>query len=157
MAKLGLSTQRFSFQRQGYPAAKQIGACCFLSHTPVEIPGHVPERASQRVFRDNTPSDFIGHQDEIAGRSIQMIDKGLDPHPELFFSVLEMMIEIPQPHCEAIDDDHLSAARQIGEHPGKFNGFLDRVKLIAPFFAVPRNPLSHFLIKGNSGGDESPL
>jgi len=59
MAKLGLSTQRFSFQSEGYPAAKKIGGGCFLGHTPVEIPGHVPEGASQRVLRDNAPSDLI--------------------------------------------------------------------------------------------------
>jgi hypothetical protein len=70
MAKLGLSTQRFSFQGERYPAAKKISVCCFLGHTSVEIPGHVPEGASQRVLRDNTPSDLIGHQDEIAERMI---------------------------------------------------------------------------------------
>jgi hypothetical protein len=157
MAKLGLSTQRFSFQSEGYPAAKKIGGCCFLGYTPVEIPGHVPEGARQRVLGDNTPSDLIGDQDEIADRMIQVIEKGVDLHPDLFFGVLEMMIEIPQPHREAIDDTHVSASRQSSEHTGKFNGFLDRMKLIAPLFAVPGDPLFHLLIKGNRRGDESPL
>jgi hypothetical protein len=157
MAKYGLSTGRFSFQSEGQPTAKQIGGGGFPGHTPVEIPRHVPEGASQRVFRDNTPSYFIGHQDEIADLVIQMIEKGLDLHPNLFVGVLEMMIEIPQPHREAIDDKHFNAARQIGEHTGKVNGLLDRVKLIAPLFAMPGDPLLHLLIKGNSSGDESPL
>jgi hypothetical protein len=157
MAKLGLSTPRFSFEGERYPAAQEISACCFLGHTPVEIPGHVPEGASQRVLRDNTPSDLIGHQDEIAERMIQMIKEGLDLHLDLFFLVLEVMIEIPEPYREAVDDAHFGAARQNGEHTGKFNGLLDRVKLIAPFFAVPRDPLFHFPIKGNGRGDENPL
>jgi hypothetical protein len=157
MAKHGLSTGRFSFQRERQPAAKQIDGSCLRGHTSVEIPGHVPEGASQRVFRDNTPSDLIGHQEEIAGRLIQMIEKDLDLHPDFFFGVLEMMIEIPQPHREAIDDNHFNAARQIGEHTGKVNGLLDRVKSIAPFFTVPGDPILHFLVKGNGRGDESPL
>jgi len=111
MAKLGLSTQRFSFQSERYPAAKKTGACCLLGHTPVEIPGYVSEGASQRVFRDNTPSDLIGHQDEIADRMIQMIEKGLDLRPGLFFLALEVMIEVPKPYREAIDDNNFSAAR----------------------------------------------
>jgi hypothetical protein len=157
MAKIGLSTQRFSFQCERYPAAKKIGGCCLLGHTPVEIPGHVPEGASQGVLRDNTPSDLIGDQDEIADRMIQVIEKGVDLHPDLFFSVVEMMIEIPQPHRETIDDNNFRAARKSSEHPGKLNGFLDRMKLIASFYAVPGDPLFHLLIKGNRCGDESPL
>jgi hypothetical protein len=148
---------RFSFQRERQPAAEQIGGCRFTGDTPVEVPGHVPEGASQRVFRDNTPSDLIGHQEEIADRLVQMIEKGFDLHPHLVFSVPEMMIEIPQPHREAIDDNNFRAARKSSEHPGKLNGFLDRMKLIAPLFAVPGDPLFHLLIKGNRCGDESPL
>jgi hypothetical protein len=86
-----------------------------------------------------------------------MIKEGFDLHLDLFSLTLEVMIEIPEPYREAIDDSYFSASRQIGEHTGKFNGLLDRVKLIAPFFAVPRDPLFHFLIKGNGRGDESPL
>jgi hypothetical protein len=157
MAKLGLSTPRFSFEGERDSAAQKISACCFLGHTSVEIPGHVPEGTSQRVLRDNTPSDLIGHQDEIAERTIQMIKQSLDLHLDLFFLVLEVMIEIPEPYREAVDDAHFSAARQNAEHTGKFNGLLDRVKLIAPFFAVPRGSLFHFLIKGNGRGDENPL
>jgi len=157
MAKLGLSTQRFSFHRERYSAAKKIGGCCFLGHTPVEIPGQVPEGASQRVVRDNTPSDLIGHQDQITDRMIQMSEKGLDPHPGLFFLVLEAMKEIPKPHRETIDDNHFSAFRQSGEHTGELNGLLDGVKLIAPLFPMPGDPVFHLLIKGNGCGDESPL
>jgi hypothetical protein len=157
MAKLGLSTQRFSFQSERDPAAKKIDGRCFLGHMPVEIPGHVPEGASQRVFRDNPPSDLVGHQDEIAERMIQMIEKGLDLHPDRFFLALEVMIEVPKPYREAIDDNHFSAARQNREHTGKLNGLFDRAKLIPPFFAMPGDPLFHLLIKGNSCGDESPI
>jgi len=81
---------------------------------------------------------------------IQVIEKGVDLHLDLFFGVLEMMIEIPQPHREAIDDTHVSAARQSSEHAGKVNGFLDRMKLTAPLFAVPGDPLFHLLIKGTA-------
>jgi len=134
-----------------------MDGCCFLGHTSVEIPGHVPEGASQRVLRDNAPSDLIGDQDEIADRMIQVIEKGVDLHLDLFFGVLEMVIEISQPDGEAIDDKNFRAARKSSEHPGKLNGFLNRMKLIAPFFAVPGDPLFHLLIKGNRCGDESPL
>jgi len=123
---------------------------------PVEVPGHVPKGASQRVLRDNPPSDLIGHQDEITGWMIQMSEKGLDLHPDLFFLVLNVMIKIPKPYREAIDNNHLSAARQNGEHAGKVDGLFDRVKLIVPLFSVPGNPLFHLLIKGNSRGDEYP-
>jgi hypothetical protein len=157
MAKLGLSTQRFSFQSERYPAAKKIGVGCFLGHTPVEMPGHVPEGASQRVFRDNTPSDLVGHQDEIADRMIQTNEKSLDLHPDLLFLALKVMIEIPKPHRKAIDDNHFVWPSQVDKHTGKVDGFFDRVKLIAPLFAMPGYPVFHLLIKGNSRGDESPL
>jgi hypothetical protein len=157
MAKLGLSTQRFSFQSHRYPAAKKIGGCSFLGHTPVEIPGHVPEGATQRVIRDNPPSDLIGHQDQIADRMIQMIEKGIDLHPDLFFLALEVMIEVPKPHGKAIDDNNFVWPSQVDKHTGKFDGLFDRVKLIAPLFAMAGYPLFHLLIKGNSRGDESAL
>jgi hypothetical protein len=157
MSKLGSSTQCVSFQGKGNPAAKQIGACGFPGHTSVEIPGSVPERPSQGVLRDNTPSYLIGHQDEVADRMIQMIEKCVDLDPDFFFLVLEVMIEIAEPYRKTIDDAHFSAARQSGEHTGEFDGLLDRVKLIAPFLAVTGNPFFHFLIKGNGRGDESPL
>jgi hypothetical protein len=156
MAKLGLSTQRFSFQSHRYSAAKKIGAHCFLGNMPVEIPGHVPEGASQRVLRDNTPSDLIGHQDEIRGRMIQMSEKGLDLHPYLFFLALEVMIKVPKPHRKAIDNNNFIPVRQNSEYTGKLDGLFDRVKSIAPFFAMPGDPLFHLLIKGNSRGDENP-
>jgi len=157
MAKLGLSTQGSSFQRERYSAAEKIGGRCFLGHTPVEIPGHIPEGASQRVVRDNPPSDLIAHQDQMAVRMIQMSEKGLDPHPDLFFLVLEAMVEIPEPHREAIDDNHFSAFRQSGEHTGELKGLLDGVKLIAPLFPMPGDPVFHFLIQGNGCSDESAL
>jgi len=128
-----------------------------MGHTPVEVPGHVPEGAGQRVVRDNTPSDLIGHQDQITDRMIQMSEKGLYPCPDRFSLVLEAMIEIPEPHRETIDDNHFSAARQSGEHTGELNGLLDGVKLIAPLFPMPGDPLFHLWIKGNGCGDESPL
>jgi hypothetical protein len=156
-AKPGLSTWRFSFQSERDPTTKETGVCCLLGHTPVEISGHIPEGSSQRVFRDNPPSDLIGHQDEIGDWLIQMFEKVLDPHPNLFFGVLEMMIEIPKPHREAIDDSHFRASRQIGEHTGKFNGLLDGAEMIAPLFAMPGNPLFHLLIKGYGRGDENAL
>jgi hypothetical protein len=129
--------QRFSFQRERYPAAKQINACCFLGHTPVDVTGHVSEGASQWLLRDNTPTDLIGHQDEITDRMIQMLEKRLDLHPNRFFLALEVMIEISEPYREAIDDTHFRTAGQNSERTGKFNGLLDRVELIAPFSTVP--------------------
>jgi hypothetical protein len=155
--KLGLSIQRFSFQSERHSAAKEVYGCGLLSHTPVEIAGHVPEGASQWVVGDNPPSDLIGHQDEIAERRIQMVQQELDLHSDLFLVVLEMIVEIPQPHGEAINDNHVTAARPIGEHTEKFNGLLDRVELIAPFFPMPGDPVLHLLINGNSRGDESPF
>jgi hypothetical protein len=149
--------QKVSFQGKRDSAAKQIDVYGFPGHTPVEIPGPVPEGTSQGVLWDNTPSDLIGDQDEIADRMIQMIEKRIDLDPDLFILVLEVMIEIAEPYRKAIDETHLSAARQSGESTGEVNGFLDRVKLIVSFFAVPRDPLFHFLIKGNSRGNESPL
>jgi hypothetical protein len=149
--------QRFSFQSKRYPAAKKIGGCCLLGHTPVEITGQVPEGASQCVLRNNTPSDLISHQDEIAERMIEMIEQGFDLQQNLFFFALEVMIEIPKPHREAIDDNPFRVAREVGQNTGKFNGLLDRVKLTASFFLMPGDPLLHLLVKRNSRGDEYPL
>jgi hypothetical protein len=157
MEKLGLSTQKVSFQGKRDSAAEQIDVCGLPGHTPVKIPGPVSEGASQRVLRYNTPSDLIGHQDEIADRMIQMFEKHIDLDPDLFFVLLKLMVEIAEPHRKAIDDTHFSAARQSGEHTGEVNGLLDRMKLIIPFLAVLRDPLFHFLIKGKSRGNESPL
>jgi hypothetical protein len=157
MAKLGLSKGRFSFQGERDSAAEEIDARCFCGDTPIDMPGHVPEGAGQRVLGDNAPSDFIRHQKEIADRTIQLIEKGVDLPPNLFFSVFKMVVEIPKPYREAIHNSHFRAGGQPGERPRKDNGFFDRVKFMAPLLAMPRDSLLHLPVKGNGRGEESPF
>jgi hypothetical protein len=86
---------------------------------------------------------------------IQMIEKSIDLPPNVFFCLLEMMIEISEPHGETIDDNHLRVGWQPAERLRKFNGLLDRAKPIGPILAMPGDPLLHFLINGKSGSDEN--
>jgi hypothetical protein len=118
--------------------------------------GCVSKPAGFWLTRDDAHADFVGHDDEIAGRSLNACQEGLDLGGGSIFD--ELVVEkVAKPHGHAINDGDLDPGRERLQGSGQINGRLYCLERRIPLTAMLLDTSPQLLIQGLGSGDEGLL
>jgi hypothetical protein len=101
----------FSFQQERDSAAEQVNAPGLLRDLAIQQAGPVPEDARETIFRDDAPTHLVGHKNEVTGSVVQNSEKAVRVVLDGKSVFIRMMVEIAQPHGQAVYHSYFAPAR----------------------------------------------